>query len=93
MIPAFRVSGWLEGGSYLLLLLVAMPLKYVWDMPEAVSIVGMAHGVLFILYCGMALLLVRTHGWSFRKLLYAWIAALLPFGPFVFDAKYLHKDF
>lgn len=93
MSRLFRVSGWLEGGSYLLLLLVAMPLKYVWDMPAAVSVVGMAHGVLFLLYCGLALLLVRAHGWSLRKLLYAWIAALLPFGPFVFDARFLHRDF
>ena len=91
MITLFRILGWLEGGSYLLLLLVAMPLKYFWDQPLAVRVVGMAHGILWILYCTMALLLYWQQGWSGRKLLYAWIASLLPFGPFVFDRKFLDE--
>ena len=91
MITVFRVSGWLEGGSYLLLLFIAMPLKYIWDEPLAVRIVGMAHGILWIVYCAMALWLGLTEKWGIKKLMYAWIASLLPFGPFVFDHKYL-KD-
>ncbi|HBS06183.1 MAG TPA: hypothetical protein DEA96_14540 [Leptospiraceae bacterium] len=92
MITLFRVSGWLEGGSYLLLLLVAMPLKYIWDEPLAVRIVGMAHGILWIIYCAMALGLALRDHWGAKKLIYAWIASLLPFGPFVFDHKYLTGD-
>lgn len=89
----FRFTGWLEGGSYLLLLLVAMPIKYVWGDPSWVSVVGMAHGALFVAYVAVAGLLARFQGWGFRKLMYAWIASLLPFGPFVFDAKYLDREF
>jgi integral membrane protein len=92
VIALFRITGWLEGGSYLLLLFVAMPLKYIWDQPLAVSIVGMAHGVLWIVYCAAALWLALRDQWGIKKLLYAWIASLLPFGPFVFDHKYLYRD-
>ena len=49
-IGRLRVIGLLEGISFLVLLGVAMPLKYVWDEPQAVRGVGMAHGVLFLAY-------------------------------------------
>lgn len=89
----FRLSGWLEGLSYLLLLGVAMPIKYVWGDPSWVSVVGMAHGILFVLYVGLAFVLYDREDWSIKKLAYAMIASFLPFGPFVFDAKYLDKKF
>jgi integral membrane protein len=87
----FRFVGWLEALSYLLLLGVAMPLKYVWGDPSWVRVVGMAHGLLFLAYCAAALWLSQTEGWSHRKLAYAWIASFLPAGPFVFDAKILDR--
>jgi integral membrane protein len=93
MTSLFRYTGWLEGSSYLLLLFIAMPLKYIWGDPSWVRVIGMAHGILFIAYCGAAVLLSRKDSWSFRKLLYAWIAAFLPFGPFVFDHRYLKREF
>ena len=82
-----RLTGLIEGVSYLLLLGVAMPLKYFADMPMAVSIVGMAHGVLFIL-----LALVTAVAWigkdlSFSDSLRVMIASLLPFGPFLIDKR------
>ncbi len=79
--------GTLEGVSFLLLLGVAMPLKYLAGKPEAVSVVGMAHGVLFLLY-GLALFQVkRVHRWSIRKALVPFVAAFLPFGPFLIDRR------
>lgn len=87
----FRTTGWLEGLSYILLLGVAMPLKYVWGDPSWVRVVGMAHGLLFIAYVGLAFALYDRENWSIKKLAYAMIASLLPFGPFVFDARYLDK--
>ena len=50
VIRQLRIVGIIEGISFLVLLGIAMPLKYLADMPRAVSVVGMAHGVLFILY-------------------------------------------
>jgi integral membrane protein len=89
----FRSVGWLEGLSYILLLGVAMPLKYIWDDPSWVRVVGMAHGLLFIAYVGLAFVLYLREDWSIKKLAGALVASLLPFGPFVFDAKYLNKKF
>lgn len=87
----FKYTGWLEGLSYILLLGVAMPLKYVWGMPQFVSVIGMAHGLLFVAYVGLAFVLYDRESWSIKKLAYAMLASLLPFGPFVFDAKVLDR--
>lgn len=87
----FRTTGWLEGLSYLLLLFVAMPLKYVWGDPSWVRVVGMAHGLLFLAYVGLAFALYDREDWSMKKLGLAVLASLLPFGPFVFEAKALKR--
>jgi len=80
-----RQIGLIEGTSTLLLFFVAMPLKYFAGMPKAVSISGMIHGVLFIVYVlsliRAALLLKRPFGWSTK----VFIAAIIPFGPFVIE--------
>ena len=80
-----RHIGLVEGTSTLLLFFVAMPLKYAVDMPKAVSIVGMIHGVLFTLYVialiRAALALKRPFKWSAK----VFIAAIIPFGPFVIE--------
>lgn len=91
MRSLFRFTGWLEGLSYILLLGVAMPLKYVWGDPSWVRVIGMAHGLLFVAYVGLAFVLYDRENWSIKKLAYAMLASLLPFGPFVFDAKVLDK--
>ena len=82
-----RIIGILEGISYLLLLGIAMPLKYYAGMPAAVKYTGWAHGVLFVLFM-MALLHVWVaHRWPLVKVLGAFIASILPFGTFVLDAQ------
>jgi integral membrane protein len=91
MDKIFRITGWLEGGSYLLLLLVAMPLKYIWGEPGMVRVVGMAHGLLFVAYIGVAFAMYDKHDWPLRKLVWAVIASFLPFGPFLFEAKMLQR--
>lgn len=91
-IGRLRVAGLLEGTSFLLLLGVAMPLKYLAGMPLAVTIVGGAHGFLFVLYALFALTVSMNHDWPFSRLLLAALAAVLPFGPFVFDRKFLDQD-
>ncbi len=85
-----RVVAFTEGVSFLVLLLIAMPLKYAAGLPQAVRVVGMAHGLLFVLYVLYAVLAKVEYGWSFRKLALALGAALVPFGPFYAD-KHLFR--
>lgn len=88
-LQALRFAGITEGISYLLLLGVAMPLKYLAGWPLGVTLVGWAHGVLFVGYLGLAALAWWQFRWPFRRLIEAFFAALLPFGPFVWDRKVL----
>lgn len=81
----FRWIAIAEGVSFLLLLFVAMPLKYWAGMPLAVRIVGSIHGGLFILYVAAALRAAKADKWTARQLFVALVASLLPFGPFVID--------
>jgi integral membrane protein len=82
-----RIIGLLEGVSYLLLLGVAMPLKYLFDYPEPIYPTGLAHGLLFTLYVLFVFLVSYQLKWKFNKMSLALIASLLPFGTFVADKK------
>ena len=87
-----RTIGLLEGLSFLVLLGVAMPLKYLAGMPEMVRVVGMAHGVLFILF-GLAVVQVAVERrWPPARVALALAASVLPFGPFVLDARLLRRE-
>ncbi|TBW29127.1 DUF3817 domain-containing protein [Gramella sp. KN1008] len=85
----FKWVSLLEGLSFLLLLLIAMPLKYFFDMPQMVSHVGMAHGILFIGYIAMALTLVKPMEWNLKQTALIMGCSLIPFGPFYVEKKYL----
>ena len=88
----FRHIGVAEGISYLILLLIAMPLKYLANKPDMVKYFGWAHGVLFVAF-GIYLIKVWVqYKWSFGKTTVAFIASLLPFGTFVLDRK-LKKEY
>ncbi|MBH5316464.1 DUF3817 domain-containing protein [Paenibacillus sp. GSMTC-2017] len=91
-IGRLRIIGLLEGASFLILLLIAMPLKYWADTPEPVAIVGMAHGVLFVLYMFAVAHVTIVHRWSIKKIALAVIASFLPFGPFILDKKILRNE-
>lgn len=91
-IKIFRILSYLEAISFLVLLGIAMPLKYMFDMPEYVRVVGMAHGLLFVLYIIGAYYLYETLNWKFKVLGIFVICSILPFGPFYADKKYLPKD-
>ena len=89
MITAFRIIAFLEGLSYILLLFVAVPIKYILEDESYVKLLGMPHGLLFVAYIAVAFVLRTEHQWSkidFAKIL---IAALLPFATFYIDFKYL----
>jgi len=82
-----RLVGLLEGASFLLLLGVAMPLKYIAGKPEMVSAVGMAHGVLFMLFVLALAQAAPALRWPVSKVVLVFFAAVVPFGPFVLDAR------
>jgi integral membrane protein len=87
----FRIIGFLEGISYLLLLFVAVPLKYAADNDVLVKILGMPHGVFFIAYLVMGYLWGNERGWKFLIYLNLFLASILPFGTLIFDKKYLKE--
>ncbi len=82
-----RMIGLMEGISYLLLLGIAMPLKYFWDMPQFIYSTGMAHGLLFTLYVFFVLFVSYQQKWSLKKCGLALLASVVPFGTFVADQK------
>lgn len=84
-LRALRVVAFVEGISYLVLLFVAMPLKYVWGHPTAVRVVGMAHGVLFVAFVAALLWVMADRKWSLWKGALAFGSSLVPFGTFVLD--------
>lgn len=86
-IPFLRVTGMVEAVSFLVLLGVAMPLKHLADMPGAVKVVGWIHGVLFMAFCAALLVTVVTAKWPLGRAALVFVAALLPFGPFVVDRR------
>jgi len=81
-VKTFGYINTIEGYSYLLLLFVAMPLKYIFDFPMAVKIVGMIHGILFIIFCALLAKAWEDTKWSFSESLIFFIASLIPFGTF-----------
>lgn len=87
-----RAVAFLEGLSYVVLLFVAMPLKYFAGMPMAVRIVGMGHGLLFISLAWITWRAVKTRGKPMRWARRIAIASLLPFGTFVLDSSLRADD-
>ena len=84
-VTLLRRVALLEAVSYLMLLGIAMPLKYVWKMPMAVSVVGMIHGALFVVLCWALLQVITTARWPLKHALLVFVASLLPFAPFLLD--------
>lgn len=87
LLPWLRRTSLVEQVTYLLLLGIAMPLKYWYAEPMMVRVVGTVHGVLFLL---LVWLLVKAHidrGWPVRRLLLVFVASLLPIWPFLLDRR------
>lgn len=88
-VKTFKIVSTLEAISFLVLLCIAMPLKYIWDMPEMVSIVGMAHGILFVGYIIGAYFMKIQLKWSWGILVIVMVCSIVPLGPFYAEKKYL----
>lgn len=86
-VHQLRVITLIEGLSFLALLFIAMPMKYLANLPMAVKIAGWIHGVLFILFCLALVRAMATEKWPLSRAALVFIAALIPFGPFFIDRK------
>ncbi len=87
VLDYFRLIGFIEGLSYLALLCIAMPLKYIYGYPEAVRAVGMAHGVLFILFVVLLVGAAQKYRFSLKESTIFFVASLIPLGTFFTDKR------
>lgn len=87
----FRMTAIAEGISFITLLLIAMPIKYIAGDPRAVLYVGWVHGILFMLYILTLIIVAIKLEWKIKKTAIAFLASLIPFGTFVMD-KSLRKE-
>lgn len=88
MIKSFKTIATLEGISLISLLFFAMPMKYFFDNPIFVKNIGMAHGILFIIYIAFAILLKFEQKWDNKKFGIICLASIIPFGTFYIEKKY-----
>ena len=88
----FRIIALLEGVSYLLLLFIAVPIKYIGGNELYVKLLGMPHGVLFLAYIVLAIMVGSELKWNRRTMITALAASIIPFGTFYVDKKFLQKS-
>lgn len=91
-INRFRVVALGEGISYLVLLFVAMPLKYVWGEPAMVRLFGSLHGALFVAYAAYLFEVHIKEKWPLWKSGIAFLLSLIPFGTFWLELKWLNPQ-
>ena len=84
-LTLFLKIGFAEGISFIVLLFIAMPLKYFMGMPLPVRVMGMIHGILFIGYIVSLLKATFEYQWSFKKAAIAFLLSFLPFGTFFLE--------
>jgi integral membrane protein len=92
MINLYRKTALIEGVSYLILLFIAMPLKYIFNISEAVKYFGWIHGVLFLVFAAVLLAATIKYRWSLKRVIIYLVGSVLPFVPFYLDKK-LKKEY
>jgi integral membrane protein len=88
----FRKIAFAEGSSFLILLFIAMPMKYFAGMPLAVTIIGTIHGGLFIAFIILAYAVKEKYNRSFRWGIKAFLASIIPFGTFYMDREWKKEE-
>lgn len=91
MLPLFRIIALLEGVSYILLLFIATPIKYFMNEPKYVKLLGMPHGLLFIAYIILAVIIGSNLKWNSKTMRTVLLASIIPFGTFYVDKKFLKQ--
>ncbi len=89
MTVIFKIVAFLEGISYLLLLFIATPIKHFKEDPTYVKMLGMPHGLLFVLYIILAFLIKSEQKWTKKEFWRVLVASVIPFGTFVAVKKYV----
>lgn len=84
-LAQLRLVAFLEGVSFVVLLFVAMPLKYLASLPAAVRVAGSVHGLFFVLFCAALFRAALERRWPLRRSIVAFGWSLVPFGTFVLD--------
>jgi integral membrane protein len=87
LIHHFRIVGFIEGTSLLVLLFIAIPAKYYWGYPAVMPVVGWSHGVLFLIFLISALIVSHKKQWSMGFFFLVFLSAFIPFGTFIMDRK------
>ena len=82
-----RLLAFIEGVSFLVIIFVTMPLKYIFQIPEPNKIFGLIHGVLFVLYVFAVIQIWIDQQWKTHKMMLALLASIIPFGTFWADKK------
>lgn len=88
----FRKIAFAEGVSFLILLFIAMPLKYFAGIPMAVTVIGSLHGVLFVAFAVYAWEVKTTYKKDLRWLVKAGLASIIPFGTFYMDKQWRKEE-
>ena len=91
LLKQLRIFAILEGISYLAFA-ITMPLKYIYEMSGPNYYVGMAHGVLFLIYCVLVVLVAVNRKWNLLRTFICLAASLLPIATFIVDSKILRKE-
>lgn len=91
MEKLFKLTAHLEGWSYLILLLVAMPLKYIGNNPLLIRPVGMAHGALFVAYVILVFIVAKELKWGKKFTAWALLASFIPLATFIIS-KQMHSE-
>ncbi|MCL6295063.1 DUF3817 domain-containing protein [Jejuia spongiicola] len=89
LINIFRLVALLEGVSYILLLFIATPIKYLAEDPQYVKLLGMPHGILFIAYIAFAFVFKKDFSWNNKQFIIVLLASIIPFGTFYVGRNYL----
>ena len=92
MLKLFRIVAFLEGLTYVLLLFIATPMKYFMNEPKYVKLLGMPHGLLFIAYIVLAVILGANLKWNSKTMRLVLLASIIPFGTFYIDKKILKQQ-
>ncbi|NNC70726.1 MAG: DUF3817 domain-containing protein [Flavobacteriaceae bacterium] len=91
MKNSFRVVSILEGLSYILLLFIAVPIKYIGGDESYVKLLGMPHGLLFVAYIVLAYLIKDDQQWKSKTFWTVLLASVIPFGTFYIEKKYFRR--
>lgn len=88
-LTIFRTIAFLEGVSYIALLFIGVPLKYIGDNEIIVKLLGMPHGILFVIYILLTIYNTKNMRWDKKDILIIMMGSIIPFGTFYVEKKYL----